>query len=1344
MSLDRLPGGTDASADVGQEAAVAGSRVEITGSAPVEEGGRGRLTVAFVLFARRDGDVAELELEVEHDAGVLTGRLTPPPVEDGAGRGTVDLDARALPAGRALVRITPRGRRDEPGEPGVLPIAIAATGSDPTLQILTFEPVQPEVARPGARSVATPGFDLAWQGAGGAVVHVTVEGPDGRAAHGVATAPEGGRGRVTPVTLDARAAAGDHRVTARLVGEDGSMSDPATATVRVGGKGVSAPRVERLRWRGRAGELVVRGEGLDGPGLAVLLDGAPAPVAEVSATELVVRAAGLVEPALLEVRTDYGAGRARAPIAPRVGVEILPEEPVLPEGETVELRAVVRGSRDGRVAWTLEGAAADVELTGDGLLTAAHGAPETVVVRAASIADPSASATATVRVIPPLGGPASIGSRGGTVASADGRATLTVPPGALAEPVAIDVRPRRVHPTTRGETLAAEVRLSPAALAGEAELVLTLDAHATPGSTMEVLAEQGGAWVPVGEALVDVQGMTATVTLTTLPDRIRLRPEITRVRDIVPVGLSAPVITGVEGSPPVEEGATVAVLVSGANFVPGATYVSVRLADAVDARIVPGGAAVTRDGTRLATTIRVDPIPELPGPATTGGTAPQSAHMLRVQTPAGTADFPFPILGRNEIRVRAGEVVAIGGPVRLSRLDVDTGGRLDVAATVPPVTIDVLGQAEIWGDVRVVAADGATGGTPASGSTPGASGAGGTGAAPFNAGGGGAGGAGGLIGVGPPAATMGATGSAGQGTSPGTLGAGGAGGLGSNSAGWGPFPHGGEPGLPGASAPNPHPIFPGASSFVPGFAPGAGGGGGGGGGGEGLLAPGRPGGGGGGGGAGGGAVRIAAGRELWTYGNVLARGGNGGRGGRGSGDFWISAGHGGSGGGGGGGSIHLSGLSRGHGALAATSGSTPRAVGAGTAIEARTALQIALDSPPTGEIRVDGYMIGACRPSPTPGPDLFHTEQLVATVPDFEVRGLDANFISVRNGEDEEHHPIGPEHVFPNGITSRNSFFVRTVPLRPGFNYIRAQRWLEDHPFPMELNGLLMESTDVRVRRVYFLPDTIGAYEFACTLAPATLTAATERSATIAATVTASQQTGLMWSVDGGADFGSVTPTSAGARYTAPSRAPAGGARVRAASSVDPGRYVTAAVDVLPGIRITSVAAAGTPAVSGLPSANAGQVIDITIPPEVYALTTQGFGGVQVEFEVLRPKMGGGCERALLPVAATVAPGLLSLTATVPACAAPRGWVRVPGHGSAELQIVPTVSSFDGDRAAEPDVTVRGNGFGCGQSDVLVGGSPVAADSVTCGSAHLSQWPLQGAALVVRTVGGSSPAVIVP
>jgi hypothetical protein len=65
-------------------------------------------------------------------------------------------------------------------------------------------------------------------------------------------------------------------------------------------------------------------------------------------------------------------------------------------------------------------------------------------------------------------------------------------------------------------------------------------------------------------------------------------------------------------------------------------------------------------------------------------------------------------------------------------------------------------------------------------------------------------------------------------------------------------------------------------------------------------------------------------------------------------------------------------------------------------------------------------------------------------------------------------------------------------------------------------------------------------------------------------------------------------------------------------------------------------------------------------------MTQSGFAGsVQVELEFLRPGASGGCERGTLPVAATVATGLQSLTATIPACTSPRGWVRVPGHGSA-------------------------------------------------------------------------------
>jgi hypothetical protein len=383
-----------------------------------------------------------------------------------------------------------------------------------------------------------------------------------------------------------------------------------------------------------------------------------------------------------------------------------------------------------------------------------------------------------------------------------------------------------------------------------------------------------------------------------------------------------------------------------------------------------------------------------------------------------------------------------------------------------------------------------------------------------------------------------------------------------------------------------------------------------------------------------------------------------------------------------------------------------------------------------------------------PGPDLFDRTDLVATVPTWEVRGLDANMLSVRNGEEEEWHPIRAEHIHPNGFTSLNNFFIRDIPLKPGFNYVRAQRWLEDDPFPMDQNALLMECADVRIRRVLYLPDTIGAYEFACVLTPPSLSVPTERSATITAAVTASQATGLVWSVYGGAPYGTVAAVQGGGRYTAPSRPPVGDAYVRAASSLDPGRATNATVTVLPGIAIASVAASGTPAVAGLPSANAGQSIDVTIPPAVYAMTQAGFAGsVQVELEFLRPGASGGCERGTLPVAATVATGLQSLTATIPACTSPRGWVRVPGHGSAELQVVPAVTSFEGDRASEPYVVVRGTGFACGETDVLVDGIPVAASSVTgvtCGSLRLGQWPAQGAMLSVRTVGGESARVPVP
>ena len=62
---------------------------------------------------------------------------------------------------------------------------------------------------------------------------------------------------------------------------------------------------------------------------------------------------------------------------------------------------------------------------------------------------------------------------------------------------------------------------------------------------------------------------------------------------------------------------------------------------------------------------------------------------------------------------------------------------------------------------------------------------------------------------------------------------------------------------------------------------------------------------------------------------------------------------------------------------------------------------------------------------------------------------------------------------------------------------------------------------------------------------------------------------------------------------------------------------------------------------------------------------------VQVVLETLRPEAGGGCERGVLPVAATVAPGLLVADGDAAGVRRAPRWVRVPGHGSAELQVVP-------------------------------------------------------------------------
>lgn len=95
------------------------------------------------------------------------------------------------------------------------------------------------------------------------------------------------------------------------------------------------------------------------------------------------------------------AGEARV-LIPAVRVRVEAERARLQIGEACRLRAVVEGAEDTRVAWSVDGGAAHGAMSESGLYTTPdqHGTPATVVVRATSVADPSKSALATLRLEP--------------------------------------------------------------------------------------------------------------------------------------------------------------------------------------------------------------------------------------------------------------------------------------------------------------------------------------------------------------------------------------------------------------------------------------------------------------------------------------------------------------------------------------------------------------------------------------------------------------------------------------------------------------------------------------------------------------------------------------------------------------------------------------------------------------------------------------------------------------------------------------------------------------------------------------------------------------------------------
>ena len=86
--------------------AMAKARVEITGATAADGRARGRIDVAFTVLARRADDVAEVEVTVAHDAGVLAYRQPPPDLVRGAasyGQHQQERDPGSSPGDVALI-----------------------------------------------------------------------------------------------------------------------------------------------------------------------------------------------------------------------------------------------------------------------------------------------------------------------------------------------------------------------------------------------------------------------------------------------------------------------------------------------------------------------------------------------------------------------------------------------------------------------------------------------------------------------------------------------------------------------------------------------------------------------------------------------------------------------------------------------------------------------------------------------------------------------------------------------------------------------------------------------------------------------------------------------------------------------------------------------------------------------------------------------------------------------------------------------------------------------------------------------------------------------------------------
>jgi hypothetical protein len=1231
-----------------------------------------------------------------------------------AGKATIPIDVSRIPAGAARVTLAPVDEGNHAG--GSADLEFDVPGVNTTrrdtveLQFASRQFARPE--RGGLVFLA--GRVRCDRGTTALLVHL--KGPNPIEAT-IDLAPPSEDATVVLFAFAHDHPIGRYEVTVYAVDTLGALGASKTVAIELAlRRGSRAPDISSLKAL-KDNRVLLKGTGFLNEDAVVTLNGRRAAILQAAEKTLLIEPPDIDEPAPISVRTSAGIATTRTIYIPSVRVKIVSSPRALEQGTSRQFFASVTGTRDARVRWVLR-AGSGCTLSRSGRLAVGGRARGTITIVARSVADRRVVDSLRLSIVARKAISDSVfGTLGGSLTSNEGSAVLHVPRGAFTQATRIQLKQLQTRVPMRGARVPLE-RISVIGPAGDlkrpAKLEISLRTGLDRSSSLSVETLVRGRWRPVAfKRGVRAADHVITISIQQLPLNVRVSIPIGIAH--LPQNVSRPMITSLAPAA-LDEGATAAILLSGFNFVPGLTTVVVlNEAGKIESRVEIRSIAITADGTRLGFGLKVGVMTEF-------GEASVRSLPVRVETPAGSATYALKIVCHDELSVPAGSTQSIAESATFSMISVPLGAGLTFANSVPGITLTCISTAELASTIEMgggVTGAVGSGGRPAPGDLAqgaGAGGAAGKGAGLASIGEGGAGGQGGTGADG-----VGASGAAG--TPSLTLNHVGSGGNGGGGGGGGIFPHlGGDGGNGGAGMRD-------GRLLSLAFEPGPGGGGGGGGGGEGWIFH-SIGGGGGGGGAGGAAFEIAAGEYLNLDGDVLAVGGDGR-----FGAFpftaiapvnppLIAAGRGGGGGGGAGGMIKL------HGVVAGAQATVLAVGGADGGVppygplnaDARTLRQILLARPSSGELQIDGQLPATTAPVFI-GPDIAYIPNLLAVNPQTTVDVTAADSVTVLSEQ-------GLEANFDNPNLSQTG--AVPIDLYEGFNTVSAR-----------LSYFFGASNvPLRDRRILYLPGTVALYQFSCDIEPAAPTVPTERTVKLTATVVAVPMSPLAWSVLGGQSQGRIIPNGLSATFQAPTLPPLGAVAVHASSTLAPAFFGIAMIGVIAGIEIASQATSGTPSDPSVPSANVGQSIAVQIPQPVFAGTGQGFAVNQgVTFGTVGA--GGGCTQGSTQVTASVDLGMESLTVTVPTCTLPDHLVRVPGHGSARLLIVPVITSVLADANNFPNTYINGSGFVCasGQTQVITqNGALISAQilQVTCGSIYISIRPSIGEELQIRTAGGTS------